>query len=386
MFRALDRTRPPLIAGETIEVQVVVRNKGVGHTFPGGTNDSNEGWLEFSAATADGKPIMHSGFLQGDQRVDPRAHFYHSKIVDRHSNLVARRNAQDIYAPVYVNVIGPGTADVVRYKVEVPADAAGKSIKLKAKLNWRKFNRAYVEYVYADKGTVPDIPITTIESDEVELYVVASGTHREPPRDPLPDSEWVRFNDHGIGLLLKNDTRGAAQTFEELIRMSPARIDGYRNLARTYFTDRKLDQAFELLKKCETIKPGDPQTAWLWGQVLQRQGRYDKAAEALQRVLEYFPNDRDTWGMLGGTLFLDQQFERALAAYGNVLRIDPEDRNAHYHRMLCYRALGMEGQAKEAEIAYLKYQIDESAQEVTKEYRLRDGQAQFESQRIHVHE
>jgi tetratricopeptide (TPR) repeat protein len=81
------------------------------------------------------------------------------------------------------------------------------------------------------------------------------------------------------------------------------------------------------------------------------------------------PNDRDTWRNLGRTLYLDQKFEESLEAYDNVLAIDPEDRVSHYHRMLNFKALGKEAEAAEAEKAYLKYQIDESADAVTNDYR-----------------
>ena len=46
---------PPAVRpGERLEIDVAVRNLGVGHTFPGGTNDSNEGWLEITVADGGG--------------------------------------------------------------------------------------------------------------------------------------------------------------------------------------------------------------------------------------------------------------------------------------------------------------------------------------------
>ena len=68
-----------------------------------------------------------------------------------------------------------------------------------------------------------------------------------------------------------------------------------------------------------------------------------------------------------------------------VLEIDPEDRIAHYHRMLALRALGRAEEAAVAEEAYQYYQIDESAKEVTREYRLEHEHDNREVLRIHVH-
>ncbi|MEC7228241.1 MAG: hypothetical protein VXW00_15310 [Candidatus Latescibacterota bacterium] len=68
-----------------------------------------------------------------------------------------------------------------------------------------------------------------------------------------------------------------------------------------------------------------------------------------------------------------------------MLEIDPEDRIAHYHRMLALRALGRTEEAAVAEEAYQYYQIDESAKEVTREYRLEHEHDNREALRIHVH-
>jgi hypothetical protein len=112
---ALDETLPPLPAGEQVTVDVVVRNQGVGHTFPGGTNDSNEGWLEFTVRSEVGTTLAISGALDADGHLDPMAHAFKAVLVDRNSRPIHQRNAQDIYATVYANVIGPGTADIAHY-------------------------------------------------------------------------------------------------------------------------------------------------------------------------------------------------------------------------------------------------------------------------------
>jgi hypothetical protein len=69
-----------------------------------------------------------------------------------------------------------------------------------------------------------------------------------------------------------------------------------------------------------------------------------------------------------------------------VLRIDPEDRISHYHRMLCFRALGRYKEAEEASTAYEFYKIDESAQEITRDYRLKNPGDNLMSQSIRLHQ
>jgi tetratricopeptide (TPR) repeat protein len=119
--------------------------------------------------------------------------------------------------------------------------------------------------------------------------------------------------------------------------------------------------------------------------VLQEDGRYENAAQAYRRVLHDFPADRATWRNLGRVLYLDSEYEEALKALGQALEIDPEDRIAYYHQMLALRALGRMEEANLAETAYEYYQVDESAQEVTRQYRLQHEHDNREVLKIHVH-
>ena len=129
---ALDKIRPALQPGDAYEFDVVVRNKGVGHTFPGGTNDSNEGWLEVSVVDEDGEVLVLSGALQDDGHVDPAAHFYKALMVDKEGRPIHQRNAQDIVTAVYVRTIGPGTSDVAHYSFRLPESYSGQKLTLKA--------------------------------------------------------------------------------------------------------------------------------------------------------------------------------------------------------------------------------------------------------------
>jgi len=383
---ALDKSRPALVPGGQYEFDVVVRNLAVGHTFPGGTNDSNEGWLEVSVVGADGAVLEMSGAVQDDGHVDPAAHFYKALLVDKEGEAIHQRNAQDIVTAVYVRTIGPGTADVAHYSFRVPEDYDGQMLTLRARLMWRKFDRAYTEFAFYNNrqgfrrfDDVPDLPITEIARGEVVLDIGAGSGGQADAGD------WMRFNDYGIGLLLQDDTQGAARAFAKVAELAPERLDGCRNLAKAAVRDGNLERAYGHLEDCEAIEAGDGQTAWVWGVVLQEDGRYQEAALAYRRVLHDFPEDRATWRNLGRVLYLDEKYEEALEALDSVLKIDPEDRVAHYHRMLALRALGREDEALIAEEAYQYYQIDESAQELTRRYRLEHPHDNREVIKIHVH-
>lgn len=391
---APESVRPHLLPGGRIQVDVVVRNRGVGHTFPGGTNDSNEGWLEFSLLDEDGGLVAISGALSEDHGLDPLAHPYKAVVLDSTGARISRRNAQDIHVTAAANLVAPGTADVAHYAVTVPPELAGRRLTLRARLLWRKFDREYVEFAFEANpegfrrfDAAPVLPITEIAAAEVELEVLDSAETGSDPGLPGAEStDWERYNDYGIALLLEGNTRGATVAFRRVEALAPDRVDGPLNLARVALADGNIESAYEALQRAEEIHPGDARSAWVWGGVLQEDGRYSESAEAYQRVLEDFPYDRGAWRQLGRTRYLDRRYEEALRALERVLEIDPEDRVAHYHRMLSLRALGRDAEASLAEAAYERYRIDEAAQAVTRAYRAANPGVNLMAQPIHTHE
>ncbi len=379
-------------AGEKVTVDVVVRNKGVGHTFPGGTNDSNEGWLEFSIKNEAGNNLIISGFLDEKGHLDPMAHAFKAVIVDKNSKPINKRNAQDIHVFVYANVIGPGTADIAHYSFILPKELEGSKLKMEAKLLWRKFDQKYLEFAYSNNPVgfkqfdkIPILPITEIAVDQVSFTVSTANTSFTQKSLENSESEWIRYNDYGIGLLLENDSRGASQAFEKVQELQPERIDGPLNLAKTALNEGNLNEAYKQLHRCEEIKKGDPQVAWVWGRVRQEDGLYIDAIAAYKYVLKYFPDDRATYKQLGRTYYLDQQYDQSINSYSSALKIDPEDRESYYHLSLNYRALGQEEEAGKMEKAFNYYKIDESAIETAQKYRMENPGDNLMAQDIRIH-
>ncbi len=375
----LDRVRPRLAPGETVTFEVVVRNAGVGHTFPGGTNDSNEGFVDFRVTDEAGRTVFHSGAIGPDGRVDGDAHFYRAVFVDEKGQPAGRRNPQDFRTMVYASVIPPGSADLVRYEVRVPGDA--RALTVRAAVKWRKFNRPFTEYVFGRlRLPVPDLPITEVAADE-ERIDLSGGA--EPER--VPPADWMRLNDYGIALLLQGDTLRALRAFQAVADLVPDRVDGYRNVARTLLVEGRTDEARDWIERAEERAPGDGRNAFFWGRLFRAEGRYDLAEEAFRRCLEQFPEDRGALKEIGALRFLDGDFAGALAAYLGALRIDPEDVDAHFHRMKCYEGLGRESEAAEAAKAYLKYKEDDQARKRARDFLLSNEAINREVQKIHVH-
>ena len=117
---ALPAVRP----GETLDVEVVVRTRGVGHPYTNGTADSNETWVSLEADSG-GRGFFASGVLDDAGRLDAAADRLATLVIDDEGGHMDRRQPQDIRVPLYNNGIGPGAARTVHYRITVPPDARG---------------------------------------------------------------------------------------------------------------------------------------------------------------------------------------------------------------------------------------------------------------------
>ena len=380
-------TIPSLKPGKKYLLEVVVRTMKVGHLFSQGTADSNEIWIDV-AMENDGKTIGKSGGLGKGREVDPWSHFLNVYMLDKDGNRIDRRNASDIFTPLYNNQMPPGTGQVVHYSFQVPEDTEGE-IDVSVKLNYRKFDAKYMKYVYPDK-LENDLPITLMSSDKVTFSVDGNPTIGQVPSKP----EWQRWNDYGIGLLLKGD-KGSEKG--ELIQAEDAfkRVEelGYAsgplNLARVYVKEGRLEEAVEALGRAGAANPpASPWTiAWFNGIVNKQNGFLDKSIDNFRSILEDrsqeqidrgfdFSQDYVLLNELGQTLFERSKMERvdeakrndflsrALNRFEQTLTFDSENLTAHYNLALIHSQLGNKELAEKHRLLHEKYRPDDNARDV----------------------
>ncbi len=377
---------PEVRPGEPLDVEVVVRTRGVGHPYTNGTADSNETWVSLEAAGDSGK-FFQSGVLDETGRLDAAADRLTTLVIDEDGGHMDRRQPQDIRVPLYNNGIGPGAARVVHYRVTVPEDARGP-ITLSAGTHYRKFSRDFTTFSLG--AAHPPLPVTTLARDRVVLRVAGARASPLPAgagagERANPDPLWLRWNDYGIGLFLQGDLKGAARAWTKVAELAPDEPDGPLNRARAEIAEGRLADAKASLAEAEKRRPGWGKTAFFRATVAKDEGRLDDAEKDLKAVLEKFPLDRIAWNNLGLVHWLAGRFPEAVAAYGKTLAIDPEDLNAHYNLMRVYRAMGDRKNADLQDAAYRKYKDDESIRAIAGDFRLRNPWANRESLPVHVH-
>ncbi len=414
----LDRLPATVRRGDSTRIDVVVRTRGLGHFFPGGTVDAYDCWLELQGVDERGRVVYWSGMADEASPVEPGAHFYRSLLIDAHGHPIDKRNAWASRAVVYVRLIPPGAADTVRFRLDVPPDA-GDSLTLTARLNYRKFSWANTQFSFAgvpdptqegaavapdfddrrflytgDTSTVsgeikdiPRLPIVVVAHDTQILRVVDAA-------EPLPDMSAAaeepaldreRWNDYGIGLFLAGDLRAAQHAFEQVTRLEPGYVDGWVNLGRVALAEGDLDRARGVLERSLELEPELARAHFFIGLLEKETGDYPRALEHLRVAAEQYPRDRVVANQIGRVHFLERRYADAVSELERVHAVAAEDLMAHYTLMLSHRGLGDLERSERHRQLYERFKADEASQILTGEYRQRNPHDNNERQPIHEH-
>ena len=391
---------PELAPGETVLLETVVRTLTLGHHFTQGTADSNEVWVELTVSSG-GEILLTSGSEDGENNVDPAAHFLNAFVVDRDGNRIARRNAEDIFTPLYNHQIPPGAASSLHYKLDVP-EGLTAPLTVSAKVKYRKFSADYMRFVAgaARPGDHPlrvDItnpPVVVLAKDAVTFPIAGlpaeiNAAVNNPARE-IP--EWQRWNDYGIGALLKGkaELRQAAAAFSEVEELG--QYHGPLNLARVRHAEGRIaEAAADLARAGDYTDPAAPPWTvnWLSGVLNREAGRLEDAAENFRDVLRWdrpptaemrargfdFGRDYRVADLLGQTLYdlarrqrgdarrpeRERLLREAVAAFEGALDADIENVTALDGLARLHRELGDDAKAAEYRRLHAKHKPDDTA-------------------------
>lgn len=395
---------PTLKPGHSYLLETVIRTLKVGHHFTQGTTDSNEVWLEVTLQSGD-QQLGISGRMNEDGSVDSWSHFVNNFMLDRHGNRIDRRNAQDIFVALYQHQIPPGSGQTVHYSFTLP-ETVQAPVTAKVRLLYRKFDSTYMDFV--DRKTTElgrpvrghqegqpyrnELPVLVVAEDEVTFPV--EGVNAEVKNAAREIPEWQRWNDYGIGMLLKGkaELKQAMEVFRKVETMG--RFDGPLNLARALVEEAgpgQLDEAAAALQRAAAFtEPAAPPwtLAWLSGVINRQQGRLAEAEENFRQVVEFrteetirrkfdFSRDYVVINLLGQTIFdraqqirgsdeasvarRQERLKEAATVFERTLAIDSENVDAHYNLGQLYSQLGETEKAAEHQAAHERYRIDDTA-------------------------
>ncbi|HJZ69890.1 MAG TPA: multiheme c-type cytochrome, partial [Blastocatellia bacterium] len=146
--------------GEEVIAEVVASNRNAAHSFPPEVRDLYEAWVEFKADDETGKTIFHSGYIRPDGMLDESAHVYKQLLLDESSRVITRHQIWTTSIKAYDNAIQAGRSDVIRFRFRIPDAVVGSSsVRLTARINYRRFNQEYTNYVLTMRNARMSVPV-----------------------------------------------------------------------------------------------------------------------------------------------------------------------------------------------------------------------------------
>lgn len=364
--------------GDALTVTVVIQNKGIGHSLVPEQRDFYESWVEFEARDAAGHTLMHSGALEADGSLDPRAHSFTNRLINVNGQLNDLHQVWDTRVVAYNNTIASGRSQVVRYEFNVPRDAVGP-ISITAKVNYRRFNQHFIDFVF---GKHYDMPVVEMAA---RTRTIALGENHAAPPDPQDNPEWMRWNNYGIGLLDAQQYADSARAFAYAARLRPGYADAYTNVAIAEFSWQRYGSARSHLERSLELAPRNARALYYLAQVDRIQGRLSAAIEDLREVTEQFPRSPDAHRELGFSLYQEHKYDEARTEYETVQSIEPDDLASHYILSILYRRLGMREQAAREAAAFADQKADPTASVYALEFLRKHPEVTAESVPWHVH-
>ena len=323
--------------GDTLIADVVIQNKGIGHSFIPEQRDFYEAWVDFSVKDSSGKRIAESGFIKPDGELDPSAHSFTSRLINIEGGLNDIHQIWHNRVLAYNNGLQSGRSQLVRYRFRLPETISGP-ITITAAVKYRRFNQHFIDYAMDQPaGKHYAEPVIELAS---ETRMLNAGDN--PATTPISgeNPEWMRWNNYGIALLDSLQYEKAVDAFTRVAAMRPDYADAYTNMAVVEISWERYKDAKPHLAKALELLPGDPRALYYRALVERNAGQVREAIEDLKAMLAKYPLAKDGLRELGFSYYQAHDYPNAREQYEKLQAIDPDDLAAHYQLAILYRRLG----------------------------------------------
>ena len=341
--------------GDTVTVSVIIQNKGIAHSHVPEQRDMYESWVEFEAKDSAGRVFSHSGGLEPNGDLDPRAHSFTNRLINAKGEINALHQVWDNRVVAYNNTITSGRSQIVRYQFRIPADAKGP-ISVTARVNYRRFDQHFMDFAM-QKQHYPQ-PIVDMASRTRTFQL---GTNPASAPDPVDNPLWMRWNNYGIAMLDAQQYAESVRAFQLVAKLRPDYVDAYTNIAIANFQWQRYADSRTNLNKALELRPHNARALYYLALVERNQGNLDAAIADFQEVIAQFPRSRDAHRELGFSFYQQHKYDQARAEYETLQTIDPDDLAAHYILSIVYRRLGINDKAAYEAAAFADQKDDPTA-------------------------
>ncbi len=365
--------------GERVVVSVVVQNKGAAHSHVPEQRDMYESWLAFEVKDGAGKILGQSGYLQPSGDLDPSAHSFTNRLINKEGTLNDVHQVWNNRIVAYNNTIQSGRSQVMRYSFTMPKDMQG-GITVTATVKYRRFNQHFIDFGLNKHWVQPVVDMASASR------TFTAGENKPAAPGAGENKLWMRWNNYGIAALDAQQYASSVAAFAHVAALRPDYADAYTSQAIVDIQWERYDAARPALAKALTLAPDDARALYYLALVERNEGNMDEAIADFKKVAAQFPRSRDAHRELGFSYYQQHHYDLARTEYETVQTIDPDDLAAHYNLSILYRRLGLKTQAAEQAAAFADQKDDPTAGTYALEYLRKHHEIAQEGVPWHVHD
>ena len=257
---------------------------------------------------------------------------------------------------------------------------------LRARLNYRRFNQEYSDYVLRQQQRKLLLPVVTMAETDVKFDNIAGvSTSLQLPL-------WKRWNDYGIALMEQAQYGAATEAFQLAATFAPENPDLLVNAALAEMGTERFGPELDQYKKAEVllnnalkIDPKNDRARLYRAQVWRAEGRYIDAANELRHLSAVWPRDREVQRQLGYTLYAINALTSSRLAFEQIVKLDPTDFAGWQFLSSLYAGEKRMAEATRAQSLYLQWRDDPLADKVAARFYASHPEWADERVRTHVH-
>ena len=339
---------------DRVLLDVVLRNQGVGHRFPGGVRDTQDTWVELTVRDAAGRSIAEAGTSHETQS-DSTAYRLFTGFVDDSAEIEERHLVHRFRTRAIERTIAPRDAALVRYEFTVPSHATGP-LRVEARLRHRRHSLAFARFVCAEMGSTRDRvepgpgrnaldgcaeqPVTDLATTTVFLGASRTGV------GGAERASWLRLFEHGLAV--SHDVQERVSRADRSLELAFTRAPTPRARAavlalRSTIEARqgRLEEALRYASEAEALL-GTSHSALdrARGRAYARVWRWPEAARAFRRTAQGAPGDVATHRDLAQALGSFASPRAALFSTALGLGLSPRESQLLRSQALALERLG----------------------------------------------
>lgn len=387
--------------GQTVDLDVVIRNLLAGHRFPGGVLDIQDTWIEVEVADASGARIGESGLRHERDRHDDDTHVLRTLVVDDKGEVLEQHQMSKMRTQIATQTLAAREAQAIRYAFVVPAGAP-MPLTVTARLRHRSrtlnmqdevcaaaksaTGKAFISGAKGARELVLDPckpqPITLIAETQIQIGAGARISAARPM--------WEREYEHGMALVGTVSERldEAKAVLEKALADAPdarPRAMVITQLAWVAAKQGRTEDALALVAQARALLPRPPAVLdAIASDALMRVWRWDEAIAPSLAAAQKAPGNSNAWVALARCYGSTSHDREALAAASTGLELAPRDPDLLRSQATALAALHRP-EAKDALAAYDRFRSPDYSAELRIECAADSPRCSREREQGHTH-